>query len=140
MKRRPKVFLKYLTPSSPRCDSRSRTPLYIDASPASLLFSTGPRFPALSCVRSNQSYTSFSHLNHEVGPSKSGGIFTVVLLGAVQWSVASARHAPPDELADERFEEIWTPIESSSQSLTGEQQFHNKTSFVTGPSVIRPLS
>ena len=75
MKRGPKVFLKYLTPSSPRCDSRPRTPLYIDASPTSLLFSAGPRFLASSCVRSNQSSTSFSHLNHEVDPSKSGGIF-----------------------------------------------------------------
>ena len=57
---------------------------------------------------------SSQHLNHEVDPSKSGGTFTVIPLDAVQWSVASARYAPPNDSDKERFEKIGTSIESSS--------------------------
>ena len=75
----------------------SRSLLYIDASPTSLFFNPGPRVPVSSCVRSSQSSMSSSYLNHEVDPSKSGGIFTPI---------------PMD--ADERFEKLWTPVKSSS--------------------------
>ena len=69
------VSLKYLTPSSALRDSRLRSPCCVSASPTSLFFSAGPRFPASSTVRSSQSSISSSYLNQEVDPSKSGGIF-----------------------------------------------------------------
>ena len=54
-------------------------------------------------------------------PVKEWWIFTVIPMGAVHWSLASARCAPPNELADDKFEKLLTSIESSSQSLIGEQ-------------------
>ena len=70
------------------------------ASPTSRSFSASPRFPASSTVRSSQSPISSSHLNHEVDPSKSGEIFTVIPLEAVHWFVDSARYAPTNDSAD----------------------------------------
>ena len=60
--------------------------------------------PASSCVRLIQSSMSFLYLNHEVGPSKSGGIFTIIPLDAVHLYVASARYASLNEI--EKWE-IW---------------------------------
>ena len=47
------VSLKYLTPSAVFRCSRSRSPLYISASPTRLFFSAGPWFSASSTARSN---------------------------------------------------------------------------------------
>ena len=49
------VSLKCLASSAVLRGSRSRSPLYISASPTSLFFSAGPRFSASSTVRYNQS-------------------------------------------------------------------------------------
>ena len=118
-----KVSLKYSTPPSDLRVSRSRTPLYTAASQISLILSAGPRFPASSTVRSNQSSMSSSNLNHEVGPSKSAGFTTLIPFDAVYWSVVFARHAPPNDSAEERFEKLGTSTKSSSQSPIGEQPF-----------------
>ena len=72
------VSLKYLTPSSTVRDSRSRSPLYVSASPTSLFFSAGPCVS--STVRSNQSSINFSFLNQDVDPPKSGQIFVAIPL------------------------------------------------------------
>ena len=84
------VSLKYLTPSSALRDSRLRSPLCISPSPTSLFFSAGPRFPASTTVRSSQSSISYQ----EVDPSNGVGMFVVIPLAAVHWSVDSARYAP----------------------------------------------
>ena len=94
-----KVSWKYLTPSSALRDSRLRSNLYFSAIPTSLCFSAGPRLLTWSTARSSQSSISSSYLKHEVGPSKSGGIFVVIPLAAVQWSDDSARYAPTAESA-----------------------------------------
>ena len=94
-----KVSWKYLTPSSALRDSRLRSPWNFSAIPTSLCFSAGPRLLTWNTARSSQSSISSSYLNHEVGPSKSGGIFVVIPLAAVQWSDDSARYAPTADSA-----------------------------------------
>ena len=130
-----KVSLKYSTPPSDLRVSRSRTLLYTAASQISLILSAGPRFPASSTVRSNQSSMSSSYLYHEVGPSKSAGFLTLIPFDAVYWSVVSTRHAPPNDSAKEKFEKPGTSTKSSSQSLIGEQPIYNKTPFFTRSSI-----
>ena len=47
-------------------------------------------------------------------PEKVWWNFTVIPLDAVHWSVASARYAPSNDSANEKFEKLWTSMESSS--------------------------
>ena len=47
------------------------------------------------------------------GPVKVWWHFTVIPLDAVHWSVASAQYAPSNDSANEKFEKLWTSMESS---------------------------
>ena len=106
--------MKYLTPSCVVRGFRFISSLFIDAFPASQVIIAGPRFPASNYIRCIQSSMSFSYLNHEVDLSQSGGSFTITPLTVDHCSVASARYAPYNELAEEIFEKLWTSIKSSS--------------------------
>ena len=118
------VSLKYLTPSCALRDSRLRSSLCISASPTSLFFTAGPRLLPSSTVRSNQSSISSSHLNQEVTPLNSGGIFVVISLAAVHWSVDSARYAPTKDSTGIVFRRFGSQCDLPHHSLLKELRSH----------------
>ena len=111
-----RVRKEYLSPSAALRGSRSKSPLYISASPTSLFFSAGPRFSASSTV-----VDQLLILKPNVDPSKIGGIFVVIPLPVVHCSVDSTRYAPTKHSAGLSLLSAGKSSRSSSWSFNSQK-------------------